>query len=387
MSEQRRVRVELGARAYDVVVRAGALDQVGEAARKAVGGDSRRAFLVFDDKLPAGTVQSAAGSLASAGFGVARASATASEKLKTLETVHTLLRAVAETRHERTDPIIALGGGLVGDVSGFVAATYRRGCPVIQCPTTLLAMVDASVGGKTGVNLETTTGLKKNMVGAFWQPAGVLADVTTLASLPDRELRAGLAECVKHGLLSAGIDDELFDWVGARAASIVARDEASLVELIERAVRVKARIVERDEREEERGDEPGRAALNLGHTFAHAIEPLKDLSPDGDPARAPLLHGEAVSLGLVAAATCAERMGLVDAKLGRRVRETLAEIGLPTSVAGLPDDETLLEAMGHDKKSAGGAMRLVLPVESGRVRIMTDPPEEAVRAGLRAIRA
>jgi len=387
LSEQRRVRVELGARAYDVVVGAGVLDQLGETARRAVGDESKRAFLIFDDKLPTPTLERAAASLAGAGFGVARAGATASEKLKTLDTVHTLLRAVAETRHERMDPIVALGGGLVGDVAGFVAATYRRGCPVVQCPTTLLAMVDASVGGKTGVNLETTTGLKKNMAGAFWQPAAVLADVQTLVSLADRELRAGLAECLKHGLLSGGIDDELFEWVGARGEAIRKRDDAALIELVARATTVKARIVERDEREEARGDDPGRAALNLGHTFAHAIEPNPRLSPDGDAAHAPLLHGEAVALGLVAAAACAREMGFVDEAYEGGVRASLEAAGLPTSVAGLPKDEALLEAMGHDKKSAGGAMRLVLPGGMGRVRLVENPPIEAVLVGLGAIRA
>ena len=323
-----------------------------------------------------------------AGFAITTAQARATETDKSLETVERLLAEVAETNHERRDPVIALGGGIVGDVAGFVAAIYRRGVPVIQCPTTLLSMVDASVGGKTGVNLAgggaARGGLKKNFVGAFHQPALVVADVATLDSLPDRELRCGLAECVKHGLIAAAEDGgALLAWIEANLSRIAARDPASLVELVERNVRLKAGIVGRDERED--SDKDVRAALNLGHTFGHAIETLPGLTPDGDPAHAPLHHGEAVALGLVAAARCAEHLGLCERALGDRVVSVLRRIGLPVQVSGLPDSGAVLAAMRHDKKVQGGRLRLVLPTGAG-VRVVDDPDEAAIRTGLAAIR-
>lgn len=380
----RTVQVRTSARSYEVVVGEGLLDSLGErlAARF---GPGRRAFLVYDAGLPDETVIATSRSLAHRGFQVSASSMQASEPRKTLGTMANLLVDLAETRQERGEPVIALGGGVVGDVGGFVAATYRRGTPVVQCPTTLLAMVDASVGGKTGVNILTDAGLLKNMVGAFHQPEIVVADVRALGSLPDRHFRAGLAECVKHGLLSADANDpNLLEWMLANAARLVARDTAALVELIARNVAVKASIVEGDEREEAQG-EGGRALLNLGHTFAHAIEPLADLTLDGGITT--LLHGEAVALGLHAAALCSHRAGHCGADLPELVRRSLHAIGLPSEVGGLPEGGQLLERMAHDKKVQRGRMRLVLPVGGARSRVVENPPVEAVLAGLDAIRA
>ncbi|MCA9311220.1 MAG: iron-containing alcohol dehydrogenase, partial [Phycisphaerales bacterium] len=258
--------VQLAERSYDIVVGAGVLDELGPRAKALVPG--RHAFLVTDHNLPRSTIARARTSLEAAGFRVTEASANATEPEKSLATVERLLEAVGRARLERRDPVIALGGGIVGDVTGFVAASYRRGVPFIQCPTTLLAMVDASVGGKTGVNLVIGGALRKNMVGAFWQPRTVLADIATLASLPERERRAGLAECLKHGLICAATDPALFDWTVAHADAIARLDAPALTELVTRNVAVKAAVVAGDEREE--ASSGGRALLNLGHTFGHA---------------------------------------------------------------------------------------------------------------------
>ncbi len=381
------VDVALSERSYRVEIGMELLTALGRRMRNILIDDrASRAFVVIDDGLPEEFVAPALASLKTAGFTVTRDSAIASEKDKSLATVERLLEAIACTRHERTDPVIAIGGGIVGDVAGFVAATYRRGVPVIQCPTTLLSMVDASVGGKTGVNLTLDGHLLKNMAGAFWQPRLVIADIAALRSLPDRQLRAGFAECLKHGLIAATTDAELFDWTIANLPRLHCRDEQCLSELVTRNVAVKARVVETDEREEAIS-KGGRALLNLGHTFAHAIETIPHLSPDGDPAKAPLLHGEAVAIGLVAAAATSAHFGNLDRSTESVIRDAVAQAGLPIALAGLPSDDEILSSMHHDKKVTGGRLRLVLPVESDGAIVINDVPEDSIRAGLAAIRA
>ncbi len=377
-------------RSYEVVVGCGLLGSLGTRVAAAFsGGSGRRAFLIHDEGLPGALVSEAERSLVGAGFRVTTTAVHASEEGKSLESFGRLLGLVSATKLERLDPIIALGGGIVGDLAGFVAATYRRGVPVVHCPTTLLSMVDASVGGKTGVNLVVDGALKKNMVGAFWQPALVLADTDLLASLPDRHFRSGLAECLKHGLISHATDAGLLDWTMDHLHGALGRDPKILAELVERNVRVKASFVADDEREEKSSAAPprggGRALLNLGHTFAHAIETIPGLSPTGKAEDAPLHHGEAVGLGLVAAAytaTAMDRLSWVDAE---RIRRTVEAAGLPTRVAGLPGEEAMMALMLHDKKVVGGKLRLVLPVGAGRAEVVEDPVFEAVRAGLAAI--
>jgi len=338
--------------------------------------------------VPQAIASSGQSSLTRAGFSVTAASVRASEANKTLDTVARLLHQIASTRHERSDPVVALGGGVVGDISGFVAATYRRGVPIVQCPTTLLAMVDASVGGKTGVNLALPGGLvAKNLAGAFWQPAQVLADTTALASLPERVFRSGLAECLKHGLLSHEVDQNLFSWTSQNLVRFRLGESASLPELIERNVRVKAWFVERDERENPAQSGPGRVLLNLGHTFAHAIETLPGLSPDGRPENSPLQHGEAVAFGLVAAAATAHALGRLSAEDRDSVRVAVERLGMESRLVGLPPDDLIVEAMSHDKKVSGGRLRLVLPASLGRCEVVEDPPVSVVQVGLAAIRA
>jgi len=385
-----RVKVDLGDHGYDVVVGAGILDQLGSlmiqagAARR--GG---RALVVSDEGLPRTTAAAAMRSLAAAGLDTGHIRLPATEADKTLAAANRILIELARARLERSDIVIALGGGVIGDLAGFAAAIYRRGIPVVQCPTTLLAMVDAAVGGKTGVNLAIGEGpgaLKKNMVGAFHQPRLVAADVCVLGSLPDRPLRAGLAECVKHGMIAADWSDPgLMDWTVRSIPGVLTQDPAILVELVMRNIRIKGAVVGRDEREEDGAG--GRALLNLGHTFAHAIETLPTLTPDGDLNKAPLQHGEAVALGLIAATGAAVAAGICPTELTDQVTSALVACGLPTSVRGLPPSEDVLTLMAHDKKAMGGKMRLVLPIGPGRARVVESPPRAVVLAGIDAMRA
>src|ERR1043165_4531546 len=329
------VPVRLGPRSYEVSIGRGVLGSVGDVLTRVVESVPRRAVLVCDCGVPSPVSAAAETSLIARSIAPLRFPFAPGEDRKTLESLGGLLAFMAEHRLERTDAVIALGGGIVGDLAGFAAATYRRGIPFVQCPTTLLAMVDASVGGKTAVNLLAADGaLLKNAAGAFHQPRAVLVDLETLLSLPDRTYRAGLAECVKHSMIAGDFNDAaLADWTEANRQPILARDPGALATLIARNVAIKAAVVERDEREE--AADAGRALLNLGHTFAHAIETIRTLSPDGDPGHAPLHHGEAVALGLIAAARAAEIATNGSPTLTAQTKRTLAAFGLPTSIAGL----------------------------------------------------
>ena len=280
------------------------------------------------------------------------------ECYKTLDTVRILYDRFIEAGLDRRCPVIALGGGVVGDIAGFAAASFLRGVPFVQIPTTLLSMVDASVGGKVGVDLPQG----KNLVGAFKQPELVLVDPDTLRTLPAPEFRAGLAEVVKHGIIGA---PELF-------RQLEEEGPASLTALIADAVRVKIQVVEEDPFERGR-----RAVLNLGHTFAHALEQVSGYQ---------MRHGEAVSVGLVAAAHLSAAMGRCTPALISRVVRVLERLGLPTQVEGY-SAEAVYQAMRTDKKRAAGRLRFILPEEIGRVAIVGDIPREQVIAALRAVGA
>lgn len=281
----------------------------------------------------------------------------ASETTKNLSTIEAFYNILTQQRAERKTPVIALGGGIAGDVVGFVAASYLRGLPFIQVPTTLLSMVDASVGGKVGVNLAAG----KNLVGAFYQPLMVLVDVDVLETLNQREFRAGLAECIKHAIIC---DPELFSWTEKHKDEILAKDKTILEELIRRNVEIKARIVMGDEKEQ--GE---RALLNLGHTFAHAIESATSYTQ--------FLHGEAVSLGLVAAAELSYQLGKAPQELRTRIERILAFCGLPIR-APLPAAEVLIEAMNHDKKVVDATLRFILPTAIGSAEITLGAPHEKI---------
>ena len=318
------VRVELGERAYDVRVGDGLLLSADEMINEAMGGAIRKASVVVDANVPDERRDEL---LESLGVDINLLEIDPSEPIKTLETFGVILNMLADSRHERTDPVIALGGGIIGDLAGFAASAYRRGVQFIQCPTTLLSMVDASVGGKTGVNLRVDPEgpLLKNMAGAFHQPRLVLGDVSTLDSLDERDFRSGLAECVKHGFISGGAGDPgLLGWIGEHTDRILAREPGTLIELVTRNVVIKARVVEGDEHELNAGEGPSRMWLNLGHTFAHAIEPMAELSPEGKDA--PLLHGEAVSVGVVAACALSQELGHDDGSLVGLARDELTRL-------------------------------------------------------------
>lgn len=276
----------------------------------------------------------------------ARLTFPAGEEHKTRETWVQLSDQMLSQGLDRQTAIVALGGGVVGDLAGFVAATYLRGVPCAQVPTTLLAMLDASVGGKVGVD----TSLGKNLIGAFHPPAVVVADPLTLLTLPDRVYRSGLPEAVKHGLIA---DADYFGWIEANARKLLSRDLDALTHLVHRSVEIKAAVVTADERESGQ-----RAILNAGHTIAHGLELAAQFR---------LPHGEAVALGLVAECRIAERMGLAPAGIGGRVLELLRALGLPTRAGTSLPIPRVLEAMLHDKKNRDGEVRLALPAAVGRM--------------------
>ncbi len=266
------------------------------------------------------------------------------EKSKTRESWADLTDALVQQGFGRDTGIVALGGGVTGDLAGFVAATYMRGVPYVLVPTTLLSMVDASVGGKTGVD----TAHGKNLVGAFHPPAAVIADPRTLATLPDRDYRSGLAEAVKHGIVA---DAAYFDWIEENAAALTGRELAPLPELVRRSVEIKAEVVAGDERESGR-----RAILNAGHTVAHALEQVSGYD---------VAHGEAVSLGLVAECELAEQLGVAPAGLRLRVAGLLIKLGLPARLPRRLERSALLATMGTDKKNRGGQIHFALPARVG----------------------
>jgi 3-dehydroquinate synthase len=285
------------------------------------------------------------------------------ESHKTLTNVARIIDVLVANRIGRDGTIIALGGGVVGDMAGFAAACYQRGIAYVQAPTTLLAQVDSSVGGKTGVNHPGG----KNLIGAFHQPRAVLADTDTLATLPVRELRAGLAEVIKYGLIS---DARFFGWLEQHMTELLARDPAALSHIIERSCAIKAEIVGRDEREE--GD---RALLNLGHTFGHALESATGYTK--------WLHGEAVGAGLMMAATLSHECGLVSSAEVERLRNMLERAGLPTQARDVRAD-TVLERMRIDKKVQGGRIRLILLRAIGSSFVSADYSDAALRHTLEA---
>lgn len=394
----RTVRVDLGERAYQVHIGPAALLSVADEIRRVLGQRPTRAFLVTDTGVPEVFRDELTASLRAAGLTVTTTALTPTERDKSIATLDRLLGELAASGHSRADPVIALGGGIVGDLTGFAAASYQRGVPVVQCPSTLLAMVDASVGGKTGVNLlvRTPAGerLLKNMAGAFHQPIAVAADTRLLASLPDRHRRAGLAESVKHAMIAHGITGaDLLTETRAVLPGVLAGEQDATDRLIERSVSLKAEVVRRDERESLAGSAEGgggggvRMLLNFGHTFAHAIETIPHLTPDpAFPDLAPLHHGEAVALGMVAATRCAQHLGLCDQQTGDDLLSLLDRIGLPTRVRDLPDNDEILARMGADKKATGGSLRLILPTGRGTCQVVVSPDTDAVRAGIDAIR-
>jgi 3-dehydroquinate synthase len=364
----RKLRVELGERGYDILVGPGLIARAGGEILPLMR--RRQAVVVTDETVARHHLAALSHSFDAHGIVHHTVILPPGEATKDLAHFGRLVDDILGFGIERGTMLVALGGGVVGDISGFAAATLLRGIDFVQIPTTLLAQVDSSVGGKTALN----TSAGKNLLGAFYQPRLVLADTGSLASLPRREVRAGYAEIAKYGLLG---DTRFFEWLEGKGSAVCDLEAAVVTEAVMVSCRMKAAIVAADERET--GDE--RALLNFGHTFGHALE-----AETGFGER--LLHGEAVALGMMLAFDFAVRLGLATGQDAHRVRHHLAQSGLPTelSALGLSGDgsvpDRLLAHMGKDKKVRDGAITLILPRRIGEVFVMRDAPAAELYAFL-----
>jgi 3-dehydroquinate synthase len=355
------IPVSLGARSYTIVVESGALAKVGDHLRPL--GVGRKAVLVSDPAIRRLWGAPVAESLAMAGFAVTALDVPEGEPAKTLAVADRCWQALLDAGVDRTSTILALGGGAVGDLAGFVAATYMRGVNFVQLPTTVLAQVDASIGGKTAIDHPRA----KNLIGSFHQPRLVLVDPATARTLPEREYRSGLAEMAKHGCV---LDAGYFDDMERSAPILLRRDLGDLERLIGGSCALKARVVERDER-----DAGMRNVLNYGHTIGHALEAATGY--------ARWTHGEAVALGIVAEAGLAHRLGIASAETAARQRHLLQALGLPTRIDDV-DADAVIAAIGRDKKARDGRIPFVLTPAIGRFQVVDDVRADDVRAVLGA---
>ena len=357
------VDVRLGARSYPIHIGEGLLERADLILPHLA---QKRVAIVTNDVVGPLYLEPVRRTLSAAGVASLAITLPDGEANKNWDSVARILDAMLQERCERKTTLIALGGGVVGDMTGFAAAIYQRGVPFIQIPTTLLAQVDSSVGGKTGINHP----LGKNMIGAFYQPRLVLADTALLRTLPPRELSAGIAEVVKHGLI---LDAAFFQWLERDMERLLAGDQEALTHAVRRSCEIKSEVVAGDERET-----AARALLNLGHTFGHAIE--AGLSYGA------WLHGEAVAAGMVLAARLSQRMGLLDAQDVDRIARLLQRARLPVRHPALGADR-YLELMGLDKKVEGGRLRLILLERIGSAFVSADFPAAALREVLAAAAA
>jgi 3-dehydroquinate synthase len=368
-----------------IIIETGQLAKLGETVRAHVA-DTNKALLVIDDAIASTHGETAWRSLEHADFAAQTCTIRALESNKTLATVELLYTAMLDAGLERTSPVIALGGGIVCDIAGFAAATFQRGVPIVMAPTTLLAMVDASIGGKNGVNFgsglramgsgpnsgasgpqpaaHSSQPFLKNIVGTIWQPRAIVIDPAVLATLPERHVRCGLAECIKVAMLR---DESLLPMITEAPGWVEANDWPRVNELIARCAAIKSSIVAQDEREDEASGD-GRALLNLGHTFAHAFELIEPLE---------LLHGEAVAIGLCAAASVARRTGRIDDAHEKKWRRIIEGVGLPAQLPASVPVAKLLDLMRRDKKVRLGKHRLVLPITTG-AELVNDVPESVI---------
>jgi len=348
------VSIDLGARSYPIHVGAGLLGN----RRMLRAHVPRRAMVVTDERVAPLYLERTLAALGDTP--TAHVILPEGEAHKHITTLERVYEALLRERFDRGTTIVALGGGVVGDIAGFAAASYQRGVDFVQVPTTLLAQVDSSVGGKTGVN----HALGKNMIGAFHQPVAVIADTDTLDTLADRELSAGLAEVIKYGLI---VDAAFLQWLEGHVGALLDREPGALAHAIRRSCEIKAGLVEEDERERGR-----RALLNLGHTFGHAIEAATGYGT--------WLHGEAVAAGTVMALDLSVRLGLVDDALAERAIALLERAGLPVAPPPELDPETFLDYMRRDKKVSDGELRLVLVDGVGSARVTADIAPTALQA-------
>jgi 3-dehydroquinate synthase len=362
VSAATRVPIALQDRSYDIVIGSGLIADAGTHLRSVLA--RPRVFIVSDEVVAALHLATLEHALDRAGIAHRAHLIAAGEASKSFASIEALVDAMLAARIERSTTVLALGGGVVGDLAGFASAIVLRGIDFVQIPTTLLSQVDSSVGGKTGIN--TTRG--KNLVGAFHQPRLVLADSDVLATLPPREMRAGYAEIAKVGLIG---DADFFAWLETNARAVLAREPAALTQAIATACRAKAALVAEDEREAGR-----RALLNLGHTFGHALEAESGYGGD-------LLHGEAVGIGMAMAFRLSARLGHCPPEDAARVARHLAAVGLPTALPaarGRWDPARLLDHMRQDKKVRDGRLTFVLARRIGEAFLADDVPIEAVEA-------
>jgi 3-dehydroquinate synthase len=350
------LQVDVGHSSYPIIIGAGLMRDPDLVAAQLPGRDLMIVTNTTVARLYLETLRSTLGER-----GIAECILPDGEQHKTLQTAGWVFDALVGAKLNRDATVLALGGGVVGDIAGFVAACYQRGIGYVQLPTTLLAQVDSSVGGKTGVNHSGG----KNLIGAFYQPLAVLADTATLATLPDRELAAGLAEVIKYGCVW---DPLLFDWLDLHMGELKARDTDSLTYVIARSCAIKATVVARDEREQSL-----RAILNFGHTFGHVIEAATDYEM--------YLHGEAVGLGMLMATDLSCNLGLISRDVEERVRTLVERAGLPTEAPKIGAARAL-ELMRMDKKVLAGKVRLVLLEKLGRAVVSDQYPQDLLEATL-----
>jgi 3-dehydroquinate synthase len=352
-----KIRVELGERSYNILIDSNILGGLGEVLERFAFG--RRIAIVSNPTVFGlyGSVVSA--SLRAAGFEPFEIIVPDGEEYKNMESVGKIYEALLRARLDRKSALIALGGGVVGDIAGFAASTYMRGIDFVQVPTTLLAQVDSSVGGKTGVN----HALGKNMIGTFWQPRLVWVDTGTLATLPRREFLAGLAEVIKYGVIW---DADLFDFLATNREKILGLDGPSLSHIIGRSCRIKSEVVARDERESGL-----RAVLNYGHTIGHAVETVTGYKS--------FLHGEAVAIGMYLEARLSAMLGIIGDKEVEKIRNLAEAYGLPCSLPAGTDVNLLFSAMLLDKKTVSGEMKFILPERIGSVTIRTGVSSGEIR--------
>jgi 3-dehydroquinate synthase len=356
------VHVNLGPRSYDIAISCEAASGLGGFVRAALP-KTTSALVVCDNNTETRARAIEAALNATNELRAYAIAVAPGEASKCMETLGSIYDALYDMAADRNTAVVAVGGGVIGDLAGFAAATYNRGLPLVMVPTSLLAMVDSSVGGKTGINHPKG----KNLIGAFHQPAGVWIDLAHLSTLPEREYLSGLAEVVKYGVI---LDATFFEHLEANAKLVRDRKWQGLVEIIARCCRLKARVVEQDEHE----TTGLRAVLNYGHTFAHAYETCGGYGT--------LLHGEAVAIGMTDAARLARAMNLIGADFVARQTKLLQELWLPTAPLVTYPTDDLIAVMKRDKKAAGGKMRFVLPTRLGEVKLFDDVPEELVRAVL-----
>ena len=358
----RRVRVDLGEKSYDIIIGYAIDRELVDFVKGA--GYSRKALLVTDTNVGPLYAKQVQQLLAEAGLEAAVAQIPAGESSKTLTTANELFTRAIELGLDRKSPIFALGGGVVGDLAGFVAATYMRGVPFVQLPTSLLAQVDSSVGGKVAVNHV----LGKNLIGAFYQPQAVFMELNFMKSLPRREIYTGLGEIIKYGII---YDAEFFAFLESNREAVLALEPEALVHIIARSCEIKAAVVSEDEKEAGL-----RRILNFGHTIAHAIEK--------ETGYVRYNHGEAVATGMIGAAYISRELGLIGENEYNRVREMIARYNLPLQAAGVTVEDMYGDIF-HDKKTIGGKVTWVLMEKIGKVICRNDVPAEAVKKAMAAV--